>query len=255
MLKRWAVLAIISTATFGLSGQENKRPGLPEHNGESYGSPVISFVNNETCAPDHGASNAQPPRWYTQPEWWLCILSVPTLAFIGWQARATAKAADATRVQAEISRNAFISQFRPKVPVRTMWLMENDGALKIEFWLTNIGGTPAHITRSDITAAWEVPAELKRKILAHAAFQPISLQPGQDHSAIVDITEISIPYEVDRIAVDEMGRDQGGWIYCFGSLTYLDDNGNSRSTGFFRKYNIKRKRFIPSDDPEEEYAD
>lgn len=71
----------------------------------------------------------------------------------------------------------------------------------------------------------------------------------------MDITEISTPYGVAKIAVDEMGREQGAWIVCFGNLTYLDDNGASRSTGFHRRYNIKRKRFIPSDDPEEEYTD
>lgn len=211
----------------------------------------------------HGKSEAQkgtdsPPCWYVFLAWpegataWAIIL---TLGAITWQAIQTRKSAEASRDQVEISRKAFVSQFRPRVPVRAVRLTEQDGALKVEIWLTNIGDTPAHITKSDMKVGWEVPAELKKKIVASSTFPLASLQPGQDHPTTVDITEIAIPYRVAQIAVDEMGRDQEAWIYCFGNLTYLDDNGSSRSTGFFRKYDIKRKRFIPSDDPEEEYAD
>ena len=262
MLKSLAILGALSVLAISNSGKEENRTAFAQHNGDHRPFPAVFFPRDQATSPDAETPKAQPPHWYASPEWWLCILGVPTLVFIGWQARATYKAADATkasadatRVQSEISRKAFISQFRPKVPVRSMWLLDKDGALTVEIWLTNVGGTTARIIGSDIKIGWEVPRELKKKLVASAAFQAISLRAGRDHSATVDITEIRTPHDVARIAVEEMGRDQEAWISCFGHLTYVDDNEAARSTGFFRKYDIKRKRFIPSDDPDEEYTD
>jgi hypothetical protein len=221
--------------------------------------------DNQTAAYHQQESKEQPEGWHKFVAWpegitaWLIML---TLVAIVWQAYETRKAAeatresaDATRVQAEISRKAFISQFRPKVSVRGMWFIEKDGALTIEIWLANTGGTTAHIIGSDIKASWEIPRELKKKLLATTALGDTSLRAGREHPISVDITEIAASHRVAMIAVEEQGRDQEAWICCFGHLTYLDDNKASRSTGFFRKYDIETKRFVPSSDPEDEYAD
>ena len=267
MLNRLVILGMSCLIAGSMSGQPNQAANH-KGNDAKQGQPAVISPNGKDEQPNCQADQAKPsgnppsgnasierPHWWAIPDWWLVIVAGITGAFICWQSWEIRKSAEASRDQVEISRKAFVSQFRPRVPVRVVRLTEQDGALNVEIWLTNTGDSPAHITRSDITVGWEVPAELKKKVVASSTFPPASLQPGQDHSATVDITEIAVPYRVAQIAVDEMGRDQEAWIYCFGNLTYLDDNGSSRSTGFFRKYNIKRKRFVPSDDPEEEYAD
>jgi len=267
MLKRLALSVLVVIVSVGavelVSAQ--KKTSTQEKTRESNPLPTtINETNN--CVPTQqkeGSANGVQGwhKFVTWPESWTAWAIIVTLGVISWQAclmRIHAKhfaiLADATFKQTEISRKALISQFRPKVPVRSMWLTQNNGALMVEIWVTNTGDTPAHIAHSAIKIAWEVPAELKKMIVTSAAFQPVSLQPGQDHSVIIDITEIASPHGVSLIAVNEMGREQEAWIYCFGNLTYLDDNETKRSTGFFRKYDIKRKRFIPSDDPEEEYT-
>jgi hypothetical protein len=233
---------------------------------ENQSSPAAGYL---VCSIET-SKNAQTGK--PQLQWWDKLSSWPegitawaillTLYAIGWQAWETRKAAeatkasaDATSVQVEISRKAFISQFRPKLPLRGMWLREKNGALTVEVWVTNIGGTTARIIGSDIKVMWEIPRELKEDLVATKVFDAISLQAGREHSAKVDITRIYIPYKAASRAVEEMGRDQEAWISCFGYLAYEDDNGAYRSTGFLRKYDIKKKRFIPSDDPNDEYTD
>jgi hypothetical protein len=46
------------------------------------------------------------PSWYKQPEWWLCILGVPTLGFVAWQTWSTASAAKAALLNAQALINS-----------------------------------------------------------------------------------------------------------------------------------------------------
>jgi len=47
------------------------------------------------------AAQSQPPAWYTQPEWWLAILAVPTLIFVAIQAVQAKNAAKAALLNAQ----------------------------------------------------------------------------------------------------------------------------------------------------------
>jgi hypothetical protein len=50
-------------------------------------------------------------HWYRIPEWWLCILGLPTLVFVGWQSWETRKAAQATRESAiSVSKQSVLME-------------------------------------------------------------------------------------------------------------------------------------------------
>jgi hypothetical protein len=83
------------------------------------------------------------PKWYRSPEWWLVIMGIPTLLFIGWQAYATQRAAEATRESAKASlmnvqalikseRPWFIATFEPSAEDSTVYRLR----------IMNKGNTP-----------------------------------------------------------------------------------------------------------------
>jgi hypothetical protein len=96
MLKWLMVAAVILLPTVSNSTKNNHSPGLTQSGGDNKSTPSVSFVNNETSYPNTGAKQ-ESPNWYKQPEVWLCIIGGLTLVFVGWQAAATASAAQATR--------------------------------------------------------------------------------------------------------------------------------------------------------------
>jgi hypothetical protein len=58
--------------------------------------------SNDNASNDHaeGAQNDRP-HWYETAEWWLVIAAIPTLIFVGWQSRETARSAKASNRNVE----------------------------------------------------------------------------------------------------------------------------------------------------------
>jgi hypothetical protein len=144
MLKSLAILAVFIALGIDNPGKKNDGSDLANKNGENKPSPTISVTNNQACPPDTDTANAKPPHWYTSPEWWLCILGLPTLIFIGWQAKAASNAAQATLKQADhivSSERAWMiaSMDNPIIPTDGPYLYA--GIPK----LTNKGKTPAFV--------------------------------------------------------------------------------------------------------------
>jgi hypothetical protein len=82
---------------------------LPTVPNTGNGAPSVSSVNNETSYPQ------ETPSWYKQPEWWLCILGVPTLGFVAWQTWSTASAARAALLNAQALINSERAWVMPKL--------------------------------------------------------------------------------------------------------------------------------------------
>lgn len=102
-----------------------------------------------------------PPPWYKSPEWWLFILGIPTLIFIGVQAVASRKAAEAALLNARAlvnSERAWIDvDFMPIRPAATQYhmLVVNHGrspafvtglVLGRAYWTDGIGDIPVGFT-------------------------------------------------------------------------------------------------------------
>ncbi|MGA9668222.1 MAG: hypothetical protein WBQ94_03390 [Terracidiphilus sp.] len=173
---------------------------------------------------------------------------------------------NAIEEQSRISNVILATQFRPRVIVRSVKLdpsscvlydRRGDGAWKIEVMLTNVGGTVSHVQRCDVS--FDLYAENGspyETVGAQTLTEPFVLRPGDRHPL-----ELSLPGDKFRIILYAMETAFANhitklvWPMCHGTITYADDNGFERRTGFARQWEIETRRFKVADDPENEYAD
>jgi hypothetical protein len=88
-------------------------------------------------------ADGQPPHWYQSPEWVLVIVGIITFLFIGWQSWETRRAAEATRMNAEVfwaSQRAQIVAEPHDNPAKE--ILSDTPRVQLE--LTNKGMTPAY---------------------------------------------------------------------------------------------------------------
>lgn len=157
-----------------------------------------------------------------------------------------------TSHQLRIARRDFIATHRPRVIVRFIQgLYYTDGGQQaINVTLVNIGVGRAVITAlgSDLARRGEDGNWSPPGVSATAKpYPPITLGSGERHSF-----EVAVPYTDLHIAADAL--DIYEWC-AVGEIKYKDDNGIIRETGFFRVYDKKTNRFIPSPNADEEYQD
>jgi hypothetical protein len=157
MLKMLAILAILALPAN--SGKKDQRSDLPKDDCENHAAPAVSFVNNETSYPQRQAAKDESPNWYASPEWWLFILGVPTLIFVGYQSRLMAKHAEhfenlakaaadnatATKQALDLSRDTAKKQLRSYfgAPEGKLYIRE-DATVEPRITFTNCGQTPAY---------------------------------------------------------------------------------------------------------------
>jgi hypothetical protein len=68
--------------------------------------------------------------------------------------------------------------------------------------------------------------------------------------------EILANLRVDReLEGDSRGEFVADFLAYHGTITYRDDNGLDRDTGFSRNWNAPAAKFIPSNDPDAEYQE
>jgi hypothetical protein len=156
MLKWLAIFLFASTVVLN-PGQKNKRSDFPQSNADNQPAQAPLFVNQVSePSPNKKTADAEPPYWYASPEWWLCILGVPTLFFIGLQAKETRKAAEATRDSIRLQQAEMvvtINKERPYLVVTAESAEPNEFVLRAK----NEGNTPARIA-----SVWHCPIVTKR---------------------------------------------------------------------------------------------
>jgi len=154
MLKQLMLLTIIFGSVAD-SSKKSQPPELPKSGSGNQGAQAISHVMNQASTPNKGASEAEPSRWYILPEWWLCILGVPTLVVISLQTKATAnaakaseKAAKAALDQVELLKSKERARVAVKIlPLETLNFFWGDfNSVKIE--IENFGPTHAFNVRA-----------------------------------------------------------------------------------------------------------
>jgi hypothetical protein len=82
------------------------------------------------------------PPWYQSAEWWLVIAAIPTLIFVGWQARETARSAETANRNIE----AVMDEKRARVEILAGNVaLDADKPIAIGVRLKNAGPTMAFI--------------------------------------------------------------------------------------------------------------
>jgi hypothetical protein len=248
MLALFAILAL--PVNSGKSGKKDQLSDLPKTNNENQGAPAASFVHNETSSPDKETSKAEPPHWYASPEWWLCILGVPTLIIIGWQANETRKAAGAALLNAQSvldSERAWLTaevlNFEQPQPKSNM--------IWIEVAINNRGKTPARV-HSIVATSRLVPTP---DSIADAT--PGKLPPYPDFSdtnRVIELREYDLvvapeytfghihvyiwPREWDQIRARKLS------LHVYGTIEYSDTvKGGSHATSFCSIYAVPLPNF------------
>jgi hypothetical protein len=222
------------------SAKKEQRSDLAKHDSDDNRAPAaVSYVNNETSAPKQQCPCTETPPWWKRPEWWLCILGVPTLGFIGWQARAAKVSADAVMrserawLIPKIDHPAFSDVMSPQT--------KQDGwHLPILVTISNRGKTPALVINRHITSSSELTVDrmatpLELKLPDRLPYAPIG-KKGSKSAAIFYAPEepffmyLAIPKET--LAKERVDWINGERCLCvFGFVEYFD---------VFRKYHIAR---------------
>jgi hypothetical protein len=205
--------------------------------------------------------------WFWPPLW-----SSWALAFVAiWAGRAAFRTLGAIERQADIARDTLVLTQRPKLIVRNIvlnsplqdpplgpdpWFYQG-ARIAGQFYVVNVGGTPAEITRSGCWIIWkdkeqalpELP--MRRPYEGQEGSNPVlgALRPGESKSGT---------FQSDDFLTNEYDRVRGGnWpLYVLGWVDYVDERKVKRRTAFCRKYDPHRRRFFAvENDPDYEHAE
>jgi hypothetical protein len=182
------------------------------------------------------------------------------------QLNAAALAARASRRSAETAHRALVLTQRPRVRVRQVYLDDPPDALMQEarpirgkFTMVNIGGVDAKVIvwrcevcfGSNIRPIWRLDvavSDAERDV-------PIVLAPG---------VHTELPFVSDRTLSPPLAHElfygaKGATLYVIGRITYEDELGVNRITGFCRQWGTPRgedrPRLYDFDDPDWKYED
>jgi hypothetical protein len=169
--------------------------------------------------------------------------------------------------QTEISRKALVAQFRPRIEVRRIQLNPpsvsefdscRNGIWEIQVHIINRGGTVAHVGMCEVSAYWEgIHPNVFRDVIGDQKWKACSIEPGDTYEFTLQILKPD-HFRNNLYAAESVvksGHEQYSFPVCQGFISYRDDNGCTRDVAFDRDWDIKKQRFIPSDDPESEYSD
>ncbi len=107
-MKPAVIAAVVLAATIYLNprSEGQQRPSGIEQGAQSKaqsgGQASASQNNSQRPQTKTEATKNQPPKWYESPEWVLVIVGIVTCFVIGWQSWETRRAAEATRINAEV---------------------------------------------------------------------------------------------------------------------------------------------------------
>ena len=155
--------------------------------------------------------------------------------------------------QQRLARDEFNATHRPRVQVRRFDTTIIAGKpITISFAILNIEGTAA----SDFK--WNVVILLLDSIGAIHGLPKFPKEGTQSSSDTLAGGEaLLVPVSGDTIDMGDVIQieNKTKFLHVVGFVTYLDKAGVSRMTGFFRYYDVTRRRFRVVDDPDYEYQD
>jgi hypothetical protein len=163
----------------------------------------------------------------------------------------TMKMMRATKDAVDLARQEFTATHRPKIIVHGMEVkLPGDERRHVHFRYVNAGDTDAFITSIVSRILWTaksmVPADIE--FSRHDVIkEPILVPSGKNGFAIT-------PDGVDFVTLVRSGRGGHDTAFCVGVVVYRDTNDIERRTGFCRRYDSERERWLKVEDEDYEYA-
>jgi hypothetical protein len=189
--------------------------------------------------------------WETRPD---VAVSSSLAALATVLALASISQTRVVRKRLEGVKGDFFAAFRPKVIIRDVYAPHcNSGEpIEVRYSVCNVGGSPAKVIESAITVEVMKPAGLALLPQCHGRnpVGEIRLDPGEVHESGFCSQEVT--WERHFI---QGGTNNAPRLVFAGQIGYEDARGIKRHTAFCRRFDIKRERFYPMEDPELEYAD
>jgi hypothetical protein len=274
-LAMFAFAVILTVSAMELMAAQQKAPSSNQQGQGNQFPTSTNETNNCVSAQQKEGSADSVEGWHkfvTWPGSWETWALIVTFGVIAWQAilmRTHGKhlhsLAKATFEQAEISRKALVAQFRPKIVVRTIQFdlpsveevdEQTNLTWKIEISIVNAGETIAHVTYCTAISFWMDNLKRSRAQIAKEEWKPYSLNPGETKRLILPVEQSTFRTNLNIVErTVGRGNEPQEFPVCKGNIFYSDENGHTRETGFERRWDIKHRRFIASDDPEAEYSD
>jgi len=207
----------------------------------------------------------------SHPDWWMISLTAGLVIVGGVQAWLLKRQAyiineglKETRTATGLTRETIVLTQRPKVIVRNVSVFAEDpGAalfeagksvsLKGSIFLVNVGNTAAHIIGASSGVFRDVLPMIPPYMGSLGSIIDIDLKPGNGTPWHF---ETILPQVTDSDIYRKL-RESSIPVYVLGRITYSDQLGTIRITGFCRQWNAATKRFsdLNSPDPDYEYAD
>jgi hypothetical protein len=198
----------------------------------------------------------------------ICV-AIRTLKAINRQAAIMARQTRIAEESSNAAKESIILTHRPKIIVRSAvmaWKPILDRGLSITdlnrsnfdegqlagfFHAVNIGNQPAKICSLEKYAVFfQLPMERPYESGCEKESVSISLKPGE--SVKIPFTPKAVSVHPDYYNARISTHTN---FYMIGRLSYVDDMGNARETGFARQLNYNSGRFTPIEDLDYEYAD
>lgn len=191
-----------------------------------------------------------------------------TLKAINRQARIMVRQTRIAKADAKATRESIILTHRPKLIIRSIVVPGreilrrktpldaltrsglDDGQLGGFLYAVNVGNQPATIRALDEYYFFGdiLPMERPYEPGSEQRLLSITLEPGEARKILLR-PELK---KADGISASDI-YDRSLWVV--GRITYSDELGNSRETGFCRQVDRQHARMLPVSNPDYEYAD
>lgn len=171
-------------------------------------------------------------------------------------ANAATRATSIAKEQIRLAREEFASSHRPRIIVRNISIVVENGEMKILYSLTNVGGAKATIANSWIMTELVLRESPIRNLraLGHVDLGEVPFTAGQyydfHHALSPDVQRFIATHPTQR----GFGKAFDAELHFTGSLRYVDELGNSRNSVFRRVLGMDGA-FHKSGDPDHEYSD
>lgn len=260
-----ALLAAFASDSWGQSRRNPpekttpaQQPAAPDQRGTEQSPLVVKSIPTPKTHEETAADEAEK-KDKSNSDWWLVKLT-GVLAGIGflqlivfaWQGIQLRRAVTVTKEATNLAKQEFTATHRPKVIVHGMDVkLAGDGELRrVNFRYVNAGDTDAFVTSISSRILWTkhsmVPADIE--FTRHDVIKdPILVPSGKNGFAIT-------PDEVNFVTLVRSGRGGHDTAYCVGVIVYRDTNDIERRTGFCRRYDSERERWLKAEDEDHEYS-
>jgi hypothetical protein len=261
------VAALLCVLAVNVTSKPNEVPAKKQQSSNPQGPSSLTVYDENKSTYNADQSDNNPPKWYApveRPDWWLVLIAGLTGFLIYLQAREMTRATKEMQASTEVARKTLVLTQRPRIITRVFYFsevksfpypspngMQAGSFCSGQFYIQNCGGTDARVREIYCMTFIADALPMKRPYEGkEGSKEEKTLRPGQSSPYLFGCGE-----PLDAQMVTDIIKYKTKSFYVLGWIGYTDDFGIYRITGFCRRYDGAKNRFLPVADPDYEYAD